>query len=66
MALEATRDGEAIASGRSLRAGRLRTIKVDILENLASSDLTVNAVALRQRITPRYIHKLFESEGVTF
>jgi AraC-like DNA-binding protein len=26
----------------------------------------VNAVALRQRVTPRYVQMLFEAEGVTF
>jgi AraC-like DNA-binding protein len=66
MALGATRDGAAIASGRGVRAGRLRAIKADILENLSSPRLTVAAVALRQHVTPRYIHMLFETEGITF
>ncbi|MGH8717980.1 MAG: helix-turn-helix domain-containing protein [Burkholderiales bacterium] len=64
LALGARRDGAAIANGR--RAARLRAIKADILENLGSVELTVTAVALRQRVTPRYIHMLFETEGVTF
>jgi AraC-like DNA-binding protein len=66
MALGATRDGLAIAEGRGLRAARLRAIKADILANLGNSDLTVNAVALRQRVTPRYVQMLFRTEGVTF
>jgi AraC-like DNA-binding protein len=66
MALGANGEGAAIAEARGVRAARLRAIKADILENLGSSDLTVSAVALRQRVTPRYIHMLFESEGVTF
>jgi AraC-like DNA-binding protein len=66
MALGATRDGLAIAEGRGLRAARLRAIKADILANLGNSDLTVNAVALRQRVTPRYVQMLFQAEGVTF
>jgi AraC-like DNA-binding protein len=65
-ALGATRDGAAIAEGRGLRAARLRAVKADILGHLGSSDLTVAAVALRQRISPRYVHMLFEAEGLTF
>jgi AraC-like DNA-binding protein len=41
-------------------------IKVDITENLASPDLSVDAVAVRQRVSPRYIQMLFEQEGSTF
>ena len=66
MVLGATRDGLALAAGRGLRAARLRAIKADILANLCDSDLTVNAVALRQRVTPRYVQILFQAEGVTF
>jgi AraC-like DNA-binding protein len=66
MALGATRDGVAIAESRGLRAARLRAIKADILANLCDSALTVNAVALRQRVTPRYVQMLFQEEGVTF
>ncbi|PWU24772.1 MAG: AraC family transcriptional regulator, partial [Candidatus Rokuibacteriota bacterium] len=28
--------------------------------------LTVSAIAARQGVTPRYVHKLFESEGTTY
>jgi AraC-like DNA-binding protein len=66
MVIGPTRDGAAMASERGVRTARLRAIKTDMLENLACHDLTVTAVALRQRITPRYIHMLFETECVTF
>lgn len=66
MALGATRDGAEIARGRGVRAARLRAIKADILEHLGSLDLCVTAVARRQRVTPRYLHMLFEAEGATF
>jgi AraC-like DNA-binding protein len=62
----ATRDGWAIAEGRGIRAARLRAIMADINANLGDCDLTVAAVARRQRVTPRYVHKLFEGEGLTF
>jgi len=66
MALGATRDGAVIASGRGVRAARLRSIKADITKNLANSTLSVDAVALRQGVSPRYIQILFEEEGTTF
>jgi AraC-like DNA-binding protein len=34
--------------------------------NLCDCDLTVAAVAQRQGVRPRYIHKPFESEGLAF
>lgn len=62
----ATRDGRMIAEERGIRAARLRAIMADIAANLGDCDLTVAAVARRQRVTPRYVHKLFEGEGLTF
>jgi AraC-like DNA-binding protein len=61
-----TRDGLAIAEGRGIRAARLRAIMADIAANLGDGILTAAAVARRQHVTPRYIHKLFEGEGLTF
>jgi AraC-like DNA-binding protein len=66
LAIGATRDGAELASGRGLRAARLRVVKTDVLANLGSRDLSVAAVARRQGITPRYVHMLFETEGTTF
>ena len=66
MALGATDDGAETAKSRGIRAARLRVLRADILENLSNPELTVIAVALRQRVTPRYIHMLFEQEGITF
>jgi uncharacterized membrane protein YkvA (DUF1232 family)/AraC-like DNA-binding protein len=65
MALGATHNGAAVANCRDIRVARLKAIKADILENIGD-ELTVTAVALRQGITPRYMHMLFEIEGVTF
>lgn len=66
MALGATRDAGAVATGRGVRAARLKAVKADISTNLTARDLSVATVALRQRVTPRYIHMLFEGEGTTF
>jgi AraC-like DNA-binding protein len=62
----ATRDGRAIAEGRGIAAARLRAIMTDINANFGDGDLSVAAVARRHRVTPRYVHKLFENEGLTF
>jgi AraC-like DNA-binding protein len=62
----ATRDGLAHAEGRGIRAARLRAIMTDITANLGNCDLTAAAVAQRLGVTPRYVHKLFEGEGLTF
>ena len=62
----ATRDGLAIAEGRGIRAARLRAIMADIAANLDDCELGAVVVAQRQHVTPRYIHRLFESEGLTF
>jgi AraC-like DNA-binding protein len=66
LALGAGRDGAEIASGRGLRAARLRAVKTDVLANLASHELSAATIAKRQGITPRYVHMLFEAEGTTF
>jgi transcriptional regulator GlxA family with amidase domain len=64
--IRATRDGKAIAEGRGIAAARLQAIMADISSNLGDGDLEVAEIARRHRVTPRYIHKLFESEGATF
>jgi AraC-like DNA-binding protein len=62
----ATRDGQAIAERRGIAAARLHAIMSDISAHLGDGDLSVAEVATRHRVTPRYIHKLFENEGLTF
>jgi AraC-like DNA-binding protein len=62
----ATRDGRAIAEGRGIAAARLRAIMTDISAHLGDGDLSVAEIARRHRLTPRYIHKLFENEDLTF
>ena len=61
----ATRDAAEIARGGGLRAARLRAVKADIAERLADGDVRAAALALRQRVSARYIHRLFENEGTT-
>jgi AraC-like DNA-binding protein len=64
--IAATRGGREIAEGRGIAAARFRAIMTDICAHLADGELSVAKVAERQRVTPRYLHKLFENEGITF
>jgi AraC-like DNA-binding protein len=66
MMFGATREAAEVASGRGLRAARLRAIKDDVARNLAEGDVAIGAIAMRHQVTPRYIQMLFESEGATF
>jgi AraC-like DNA-binding protein len=66
LAIGANRDAAAIATGHGRKAARLQAIKADIAENLGNPELSVATVAKRQRVTPRYIQMLFESEETTF
>lgn len=66
LVLGASRDAAALAEGRGLGAARLNAIKADVIENLTHRDLSIGAVAARHGITPRYVGKLFEGEGISF
>lgn len=66
LALGAKSDGEALAESRTVRAMRLAAIKADIIANLHDGRLNATTVATRNRITVRYLHRLFENEGVTY
>lgn len=66
LALGATRDARELAARRGLSAARLDAIKKQIFEHLDEPAFSVNDVALRQGVTPRYVQMLFEREGTTF
>ncbi len=66
MVIGANGDAAAQANSRGVRAARLAAIKADIVENLGRHDLTIGAVAARQRLTPRHVQRLLEAEGTTF
>jgi AraC-like DNA-binding protein len=66
LALGASRDTAELAKERGLRAARLRAIKEDISAHLAEAGLSLDSVALRHRVSPRYVQKLFELEGTSF
>jgi AraC-like DNA-binding protein len=64
--LGAARDRAEAEKARGPAAARLRAIKADIVENMCSRELSIVSVAERHQVTPRYVRKLFEGEGVTF
>jgi AraC-like DNA-binding protein len=66
LALGANGDAKALASHRTVGAVRLAAIKADIVASLDDGNLNATIVATRNRLTVRYLHKLFESEGVTY
>jgi AraC-like DNA-binding protein len=66
LAIGATRDATQMAKNRGLRAARVGAIKADIRANLAREALSIDEIALRQRVTPRYIQMLLDGEGTTF
>lgn len=66
LAIGASCDAAVAAEGRGVRAARLVAIKADIAAHLGSGNLTVGEIATRQGVTPRYVQRLFETEGTTF
>ena len=65
VAIGATRDAAELAEGYGLRAARLHAIKQDIAKHLSQPGLSITALALRHGCTPRFIQRLFESEGTS-
>ena len=66
MALGANSDAKALAADRTVGAVRLAAIKADIVANVDDGNLNATMVAARNRVTVRYLHKLFEREGITY
>jgi AraC-like DNA-binding protein len=65
-AVGASRDGAEVVQHRGVRAARLHAIKQDIGRNLGQADLSVGALAARHGCTPRFIQRMFETDGTTF
>lgn len=63
VAMGATHDAAEIARGRGVRVARLRAIKADIATH--GAHLSADEIAARHRLSPRYVRKLFESEGTS-
>jgi len=65
-ALLLSADSSSGAHEPSLRAGRLRSIKGEILERMGHPDLTLAEVARSQQISESYIRQLLAENGTTF
>jgi AraC-like DNA-binding protein len=65
LAVGASQDGANIAYGRGMRAARLQAAKAFITRNIRRGDLSATTVATYLGVTPRYIHLLFETEGLS-
>jgi AraC-like DNA-binding protein len=66
LSLGAECDGQAFSEFRTVSAVRLAAIKADIVANLHDGNLNATTVSTRNGITVRYLHKLFQNEGVTY
>ena len=66
LSVGARQDAATEAQDRGVRAARLQAIKADVASRFSEENLSVATVAARHSVTPRYIHKLFETEGATF
>jgi AraC-like DNA-binding protein len=66
LTLNAAVDGQTVEAAGGVRAARLQAVQRDVLARLEDPKLTVSSIAVRHRVTPRYIHKLFERSGSTF
>lgn len=64
--LSAQVDVARMAEGGGQRAARLRSAKAYVMKHLRNERLSPAAVAANLGVTPRYIHMLFEGEGVSF
>jgi AraC-like DNA-binding protein len=53
-------------SAGAVSAARLAAIKADILANLQDGNLSATMVAMCNRVTVRYLHKLFQNGGSTY
>jgi AraC-like DNA-binding protein len=65
-ALGAPRDAGAISQERGLRAVQLEAIKSDIAARASETIFSIDEVAFRHGVSPRYIRRLFEGTGTTF
>jgi AraC-type DNA-binding domain-containing proteins len=66
LALGATREAAGVARGRGIPAARLRAAKLHIIDNINRRDISIGGVAAHLGVTPRYLQRLFESDGTTF
>ncbi|TXR50402.1 helix-turn-helix transcriptional regulator [Phyllobacterium endophyticum] len=66
LACGATRDARDLIEGRGKRAARFAAVKANIVANATHRNLSIDSLAARHGISPRYIGALFAGAGTTF
>jgi AraC-like DNA-binding protein len=66
LTIGATDDFKEIARTRGLRAARLKLSKAYIVEHSHRREISIGSVAAHFCVTPRYLQRLFEEDGITF
>jgi AraC-like DNA-binding protein len=66
LALGARGDAADMAIQRGAKAARLAAIRSDIVARLDDGDLSADKLAATHGISPRYVRKLFEEQGLSF
>jgi AraC-like DNA-binding protein len=66
LALGATREGAEVARTRGLRAARLQDIRAEIKTGFADAAFTVQTLASRHGLSPRYVQDLLHEAGASF
>ena len=66
LAVGASMSVEAIAERSSIGKARLAVARRTIAKRLREPDLNVTSIARHQGVTPRYLQRLFEAEGMSF
>jgi AraC-like DNA-binding protein len=66
LTLGPTSDFADTARTRGLRAARLKLAKAYIVSQCQRRELSVNSIAAKLNVTPRYVQRLFEADGTTF
>ncbi len=66
LALGAARDSAQIAGLRGLRAARLQEILAEVNANFADPGFTVQRVAFKLGLSPRYVQDLLQQSGWSF
>ena len=65
LTLGPARDALELANRRGARAARLLRIKRDVIKNV-SGEISIEAIAARERVSIRHVQRLFEEDGTTF
>jgi transcriptional regulator GlxA family with amidase domain len=66
LAIGATHEVGEIAKGRGLRAARLQAILAEIKAHFADPGFSPGDVAIRLRVSPRYVQDVLHDTGVSF